>query len=149
MPAFELYKPDTAVKSRWILGVCGTLLFVYGCHSLFYALPEKLRDHAFGTFRPLGEEFPISWALILSVGLAIAACYGVWRAVNYAKLVDFFADTETEMTKVSWSSRREVIGSSLVVIVTVVILGVWIAFVDFFLYHGGRLLGATLGRLFR
>jgi preprotein translocase SecE subunit len=69
--------------------------------------------------------------------------------VNHPRLVDFFAETEIEMTKVAWSTRREVIGSSVVVVATVVILGTWIAMVDILLaLPWGRWIGGTFGRLF-
>jgi len=149
MPAFEVYKPDQAIKSRWAVGVSGIALAAFGCYQLFYTLGEKAHDHAFGGFRPLGEEFPISWALILSVVLFVAGAVGTWWAVNHKRLVDFLAETELEMTKVSWSSRREVLGSSIVVIATVIILGGWIGFVDVTLsLPWGTWIGGTLGRLF-
>ncbi len=146
----RIYKPEQAVKSRWILGVSAASLLLFGCYQMFYTLPEGARGHAFGSFRPLGEEFPVSWALLASVTLALAGAAGTWIAVNHARLVDFFGETEVEMTKVSWSSRREVIGSSVVVIATVVILGIWIAAVDVILsLPWGDWVGNTFGRLFR
>ena len=70
--------------------------------------------------------------------------------INFGRLVEFLGETEVEMTKVSWSSKREVVGSSLVVIVTVVILGIWIAAVDIVLsMPWGAWIGGTIGRLFR
>lgn len=147
--ALEVYKPDQAVTSRWILAVSAMSLILFGCYQLFYSLPEGARGHAFGGFRPLGEEFPASWALIISVVLAVGGAFGSWWAVNHPRLVDFLAETEIEMTKVSWSSRREVMGSSLVVIATVIILGIWIALVDIILsLPWGGWIGAAVARLF-
>jgi preprotein translocase SecE subunit len=150
MPAFEIYKPEMANRSRWLIGVCGAAWAIYGAYHLFSALPDRWREHAFSGFRPLGEEFPLSWAFILSLLMGLGLLYGVWRAVNLGRLVEFLGETEVEMTKVSWSSQREVVGSSLVVIVTVVILGVWIAAVDIVLsMPWGAWIGGTIGRLFR
>jgi len=149
MPAFEVYMPKQAVTSRWIFAACGAALALFGCYQLFYTLPDAARGHAFGTLRPLGEEFPISWALITATLTAIAGSYGVFWAANHRRLVEFFGETEVEMTKVSWASRKEVVGSSIVVIATVVILGVWIALVDVIL--SAPWIGwvkATIDRLF-
>ncbi|HVY62383.1 MAG TPA: preprotein translocase subunit SecE [Planctomycetota bacterium] len=146
MPAFEVYKPDQAVKSRWALGICTISLAAFGCYQLFYSLGEWAHGHIYSGFRPLGEEFPISWALVLSIVLFIAGAVGTWWAVNHARLVDFLTETELEMTKVSWSSKREVVGSSIVVVATVIILGVWIAAVDVTLSLPW---GTWIGRLFR
>lgn len=150
MPAFQLYKPDLAVKSRWILGVSTIALVAFGCYELFYAFGEGWRGPMIDSFRPLGPEFPISWGLVTSIVLFLAGAYGTWWTVNHQRLVDFLAETELEMTKVSWSSRREVFGSSIVVIATVIILGAWIAVVDLTLSQPwGEWIGNGLGRLFR
>jgi preprotein translocase SecE subunit len=149
MPAFEVHRPDHAVTSRWILAASAFTLVLFGCYQLFYTLPEGARDHISEAFRPLGPEFPVSWALVVSIVLTVAGAYATWRAANHPRLVEFFGETEVEMTKVSWSSRREVIGSSLVVIATVVILGVWISAVDVILSRPwGTWITETLNRLF-
>lgn len=150
MPAFELYKPDQAVKSRWILGASAISLVSFGCYQLFYTLGEAAHKPITDSLKPLGDEFPVSWALVLSVLFFLAGAFGTWWAVNHPRLVDFLSETEIEMGKVSWSSRREVVGSSIVVIATVIILGVWIAVIDVTLsLPWGSWIGNTVGRLFR
>jgi len=64
---------------------------------------------------------------LLFVALAAATAY----ALNHPALVDFLIATESEMKKVSWSSRAELIGSTTVVIVTVIVLADFIFVVDF------------------
>jgi len=54
----------------------------------------------------------------------------VARYLNMAKAADFLIATESEMKKVSWSSKAELIGSTMVVIVTVVLLAVFIYVAD-------------------
>jgi len=46
------------------------------------------------------------------------------------KIKKFAADVVVEMKKVSWPTREELRGSTLVVIVTVIILSVFIGVVD-------------------
>ncbi len=46
------------------------------------------------------------------------------------KVADFLIATESEMKKVSWSSKAELIGSTVVVIVTVFLLALFIYAVD-------------------
>jgi len=46
------------------------------------------------------------------------------------KFVGFFNDVKLEMGKVSWSSRDELIGSTIVVIVSLAILSVFIGICD-------------------
>ncbi|MFC1706896.1 preprotein translocase subunit SecE [Planctomycetota bacterium] len=132
MPALELYAPEKGRYSRWILGVSAMLLAGYGTHSLYYSFPEGMRAAVFG-WKPLGDEFPISWGLIISVSIFVAFSLGTWLAINHQKLVDFLHETEVEMTKVSWASKDEVLRSSLVVVVTTIILAVWVYMADILL----------------
>jgi preprotein translocase subunit SecE len=57
------------------------------------------------------------------------------------KLREFFHDVVIEFRKVSWPSRREVTGSTTVVIVVVLVLAVFLAVVDVGL---SRLVGLIL-----
>jgi len=57
------------------------------------------------------------------------------------KAREFFADVVAEFRKVSWPNRREVMGSTTVVIVVVLALGVFLAAVDVVL---SRLVGLIL-----
>ena len=47
----------------------------------------------------------------------------------------FYADTRSEMKKVSWPNRQEVIGTTIVVMVAVAIFGVYFFVVDTILGH--------------
>jgi preprotein translocase subunit SecE len=47
----------------------------------------------------------------------------------------FYADTRSEMRKVSWPNRQEVIGTTVVVIVAVAVFGVFFFVVDSILGH--------------
>ena len=49
------------------------------------------------------------------------------------KFVGFFNDVKLEMGKVSWSTRDELIGSTIVVIVSLAILSVFIGICDILL----------------
>jgi len=70
----------------------------------------------------LGYGIPV--LLVLVVGLGTA-----WL-VNRHSTADFLIATEGEMKKVSWSSRKEVIGSTKVVIITTFVLAVVLFAVD-------------------
>jgi preprotein translocase subunit SecE len=75
------------------------------------------------------------------MGLAAAMYFWV---VNYPSRADFMIATESEMKKVSWSSRKEVVGSTKVVIVTTFILAIILFGVDFLftlIFHGMGILG--------
>ncbi|MDA2935485.1 preprotein translocase subunit SecE [Acidobacteria bacterium AH-259-D05] len=48
-------------------------------------------------------------------------------------LVTFYGDVKTELRKVTWPSKKEVYGTTLVVIVTVFFFGIYLFAVDFVL----------------
>ena len=52
------------------------------------------------------------------------------------KVQGFFSEVRAEMQKVTWSTREELIGSTMVVLTTMLILSVFIGVVDFFMSHG-------------
>jgi preprotein translocase subunit SecE len=54
----------------------------------------------------------------------------------------FYADVRSEMKKVSWPSRQEVVGTTIVVIVAVFVFGLYLGAVD-------SLLGAGMSWLLR
>ena len=47
------------------------------------------------------------------------------------KLIKFFSEVRTEMKKVSWSTRKELISSTWIVVITVFLLASFIGTVDF------------------
>ena len=54
----------------------------------------------------------------------------------FEKAKKFLVDVRTEMGKVSWPTRNELRGSTMVVIVTVIIMAIFIGLVDRFLAFG-------------
>ena len=48
----------------------------------------------------------------------------------FLKLRDFLAEVTAELKKSSWTTRKELVDSTVVVIVTVLILGVFVALAD-------------------
>lgn len=61
----------------------------------------------------------------------------------YERTVDFLREVKTELSKVSWPSRAELIGSTTVVIIITLILAAFTGVIDFILsIILSRLLGA-------
>lgn len=72
---------------------------------------------------------------ILLAGGPIAALtvggWGIWRVVGRSRrAVDFFIATEGEMKKVNWSTRKEVIASTKVVLMVTVLIMLLLLVVD-------------------
>jgi preprotein translocase subunit SecE len=73
---------------------------------------------------PLIVQFGVPVLLVIGVALL------VFWLVNRPNTADFLIATEGEMKKVSWSSRKEVIGSTKVVIITTLVLALILFGVD-------------------
>lgn len=77
----------------------------------------------------------VPWTFYLQIGVPtlVAAVLGFlvyWIVGKNRRTCDFMILTEGEMKKVSWSSRKEVIGSTKVVIFTVVAMATLLFVVD-------------------
>jgi preprotein translocase SecE subunit len=55
---------------------------------------------------------------------------------KFRGFIDFLKDTRKELNNVSWPSRSEVTGTTVVVIVTVFFFGFFLFVVDFFVGNG-------------
>ncbi len=76
-----------------------------------------------------------SWAIYIRAGiplsfLLVCGFLVFWFAGSNRKACDFLIATEGEMKKVSWSSRREVIGSTKVVILFTIMIAAMLFCVD-------------------
>ena len=54
------------------------------------------------------------------------------------KAIKFLKETKTEMTKVTWPSKQEIIGSTIVTVVVSIVVSIFIGIVDFILDKGVR-----------
>ncbi|MCD6378651.1 MAG: preprotein translocase subunit SecE [Planctomycetes bacterium] len=54
----------------------------------------------------------------------------MYKIVNWPRSADFLIATEGEMKKVSWSSKKELIGATKVVIITTFLLAAMLGAVD-------------------
>ena len=77
----------------------------------------------------------------IPTAIVLGLAWLMFWVVNREKSADFLIATEGEMKKVSWSSRKEVIGSTKVVIITTMILAAILFGTDTFLSVVFKFLG--------
>jgi preprotein translocase SecE subunit len=107
----------------------------------FQATESKLKDE--GKLPPLkGTPTPVQSityprltilpyvALTLPALLVLASVWFAWRMVNVPVFADFLIATEAEMNKVSWTTRKNLVTDTIVVLVTVVLLTTFLFVVD-------------------
>ena len=124
---FEIYKSGQGRYTRIVTFVSAMFLGIMGA----YVLSENL-----GAFLPgTGKEGLLpAMKIYLQYGIPTVAVVllGVLmlKLVNRQKSADFLIATESEMKKVSWSSKKEIVGSTKVVIVTAFIMAAILFAVD-------------------
>ena len=118
----RVYKAGQGYYTRVWTAIGGGILIIWGSYFTLDELRAYL-DPNWGYFYPL--QYGISVGLLVVLSLLLYWVVGTNRKSN-----DFFIATEGEMKKVSWSSRQEVIRSTKVVIVTVILLGVFLFLAD-------------------
>ncbi len=116
MPFFEIYKRGQGKHTRIMTFVGAMVLVVIGA----VLLSERL------TVFQLNPLVRYGIATVLVLGVAVL----MFWIVNRPQSADFMIATEGEMKKVSWSSRKEVVGSTKVVIITTLILAAVLFAVD-------------------
>jgi preprotein translocase subunit SecE len=124
--ALKLYKPGQGYWTRLVTGLAGGLLIVTGA----IWLSGKLSVIQSETWR-VYIQFGVPALVIIVLGLLLYRFVG-----TSARSSDFLIATEGEMKKVNWPTRREVVGSTWVVICCVIMLTLllWISDLTFASY---------------
>lgn len=117
---FDIYKPSQGYNTRVWTGVSYGMMVCW----LAYWLYEK--------FEIVGEGATTKY---IQVGVAVATIIGFgllgyWCLALNRKVCDFLIATEGEMKKVNWTSRKEIFGSTKVVIFVLVFMSVLLFVVD-------------------
>jgi len=127
--SLSFYKKGQGYYTRLCTALAGGLLAGLGC----LALREKLSGITPGAIitasvKPWFQD---------GIPLVIFAVLGwlIFKLVNMVKFADFLIATEGEMKKVSWSSKKEIVTSTKVVIFTVIVMALLLAAVDFGFYQ--------------
>jgi preprotein translocase SecE subunit len=69
------------------------------------------------------------------VGVGIALALLCWRLMNKPGNVDFLIATDSEMKKVNWTSRKDLMGATKVVIVFMLVIAAFLFLVDLIFHY--------------
>jgi preprotein translocase subunit SecE len=117
MSMFDIYKRGQGKYTRTGTFAGAVSVAVIGA----YFLPDKIALVTASIYVQFGVP------TLFLIGMA----WLMFWIVNRPGAADFMIATESEMKKVSWSSRKEIVGSTKVVIVTTFIMAVILFGVDF------------------
>lgn len=114
--AFVIYKRGQGKYTRLCTAFAVGLILVLGCLRL-YALLEA-------------SDFNLWVETMVPAGLFVVLGLLVFWLINKPTISDFLIAAEGEMKKVSWSSRKEIVVSTFIVIVVVVFVATLIGVTD-------------------
>ena len=116
--ALEIYKRGQGKNTRLWSGFALGTISAFGCYRLFLKLSSTV------------EDLWVQMLVPVFVFGAIAALL-FWLA-NKPSLADFMISAEGEMKKVNWSTREEIVASTIVVIVVLVFMAALLGTTDLF-----------------
>jgi preprotein translocase subunit SecE len=114
---FSIYKNGQGKYTRLGTAAGGALIAAIGCLQLYRTL--EAADIS------LWVETMVPVAIFLAVSIL------TFWIVNKPNVADFMIASEGEMKKVNWSSRQEIVVSTVVVISVVIIFAVLLGAADF------------------
>lgn len=126
--SYGIHKPGQGHWTRLLSFLGGMVMFAWGGAWLAGQLTKvDLPVNAAGeTVVDLRFVQFAGGGLLLVLGAALS----YWFAYSKARTVEFLISTEGEMKKVNWSTRREVVGSTWVVITVSLLLALSLFLVD-------------------
>lgn len=114
--SYNLYKRSQGKIARQVTFAALAIVIALGC----WRLSDRLSGSG-----PL-------WQWALPGAILLIGCWLCFKLVNQQTFADFLIAVEAEMNKVSWPSRKELFRASLVVIVTIFLLGLILFGYDLF-----------------
>lgn len=116
--AITVYKPGQGYWTR-VFSAVGAGILVLAVGAWLWNELEVVRGEYAGYIQ---AGVVVTWVL---------ACAAVlWRVMNKPRVADFMIATDTEMNKVNWPSRREIVISTWIVICGTVMLAALLFVVD-------------------
>ena len=115
----SVYKRGQGKYTRMISALGGAVIVAIGCLQLYRTLDAA--------------DVSLWVETMVPVGLFIALSVLMMWMVNNPSIADFMISAEGEMKKVNWSTRQEVMVSTVVVISVVIVLAVLLGVSDFVL----------------
>lgn len=114
---FTIYKSGQGYWTRMGTAIGAVLLGLLITTQLYRYVPVLL-----------SLEGKTATRVALGVAAAFAIGYTIlaWYLINKPSHVDFLISTDSEMKKVNWTSRKELIGSTKVVIVFMLLIAVFL-----------------------
>ncbi|MHC4842842.1 MAG: preprotein translocase subunit SecE [Planctomycetota bacterium] len=124
---FGIYKSGQGKYTRMLSSLGFGLIISIGCYRLYKTL-QMINWEGWG----LTQRASLWVSTMIPAVLFIVLTFLIFRLINRPNIADFMIAGEGEMKKVSWSSRKEIVASTFIVIVVVIVMGVLLGVADLF-----------------
>ena len=114
--AFDIYKRGQGKHTRLCTAFGIALVVGLGCLQLFRTLQAT--------------DLTMWVQTMVPAGLFVASSFLIFWVINKPSVADFMISSEGEVKKVSWSSKKEIVASTFIVICVVVLLGAFLGITD-------------------
>jgi len=112
---FGIYKSNQGRMVRQFTFFAVAVLSAFGCITLANGpLMQSVKSVQVG----------------VPTALWVFCCWIAFRIVNFPRFADFLVSVESELEKVSWPSRQEVLQATIVVLCTMFSLGLFLFLTD-------------------
>lgn len=140
MSFLGIHRKGQGAHSRVVVGIALGILAIFASVSLHNVLIDL--PNIAGSARVPLVGIGLTWGLIgafalfillsFFIGIFVAGVETGIRPLDNSgkKTIGFLIDTQGELQKVSWPTRYELVGSTVVVIVSVIVIGIFILGVD-------------------
>ena len=135
--AVGIFKPGQGYWTRLMSAMGWGTVVVLGAAWLW----DLLRTAKVGNIETVYVQAVAALAFVVVFGLLLYYYLGV-----NTKVVDFMVATEGEMKKVNWSTRREVLGSTWIVLALTAFTTVFVGLLDFIFARIFLWMGVLEGR---
>jgi len=119
---FDIYKRGQGKYTRLCSAFAAAIIVGLGCLQLYYELEASSWS--------IGKKASMWIATMVPAGLFVVLALLIFWLVNKHKVADFLIAAESEMKKVSWSSKQEIAVSTIIVIVVVIIMAILLGTAD-------------------
>lgn len=121
--AFTIYKKGQGKHTRLYSAFAAAAICVLGCIQLY----NKLLAAEFG----LSNKAAMWVSTMIPAAVFVVLAILIFWIVNRPATADFMISAEGEMKKVSWSSRKEIVVSTFIVILVVILMAALLGIADF------------------
>jgi preprotein translocase SecE subunit len=124
---FHIYKSGQGYWTRMGSVLGALLIIVFTCHFFWDQVRPRFE------FLVAREHMKLSLAITAAIFVGLSAL--TWWLLNRAGNVDFLIATDSEMKKVNWTSKKELLGSTKVVIVFMLVIAAFLFLVDLIFHY--------------